>query len=667
MRNFFAVLLALFGLCGFADAQQNFMSYYILQRELEILTVAKIPISYQEVPRKVRIITREEIERIGAQNLFDLLRYLPEFYVWRGHFYLKAVGTTGVRESYFSEKIQVLIDGVPITDPSTGSSFSTDDNIPLSGIERVEVVYGPLTSLYGFNASLVIINLITEKKANKVGVSLSTSGAKNFYALQSFNEKGFKGNVWVSYMDENVPHDTTKYRDLQGRLHYGDAETFNKHFNYFIRVSHDSGFYFTLMGVNRDSVFPVSVTYFPTNGDNSYTDRTAYINRFGVKKRFGNFDVDTYGFFNWFYLKRGYNVFPELGLKAVEERYVRNFGGGISASFPVFEGYSTFGIETQKVDMYKVPLYANFENPQALYNLLAVVTSGSGNYSSVLALMKPSMEEVPESKRLFVSPVKRIVLSPYLQFFKEFEKTSFLISARVNKTTDVGSQVGWSAGISRILNPKVKLKLTAGKSVRIPSFEELHVRNNIIYRGNENLTYEKVYSVLPSVEYSSDSVDIGITLYYNFIKNLIYRRPSQNPRYKYEWSNANHPIIIKGLILNAKKKFENFEVFGGIGRKFKVQGSEDVEYFWYPRWKGVVGVTLFSGNKSLTIWGHGISRVNKDVSGYFVGNVSLNWNTELGRIFAKVENIFDKKIYYRANPEVVEEGRTLWVGLEYSF
>ena len=172
------LFLLLFCSSSFAQVEQTPpFSYYLVEKELQIISATKEALLYPSVPRYMRVITREQIDRWGAKNLFDLFRHLPEFYVRKSDFYLNSVGALGLRQSYFSEKVQVLIDGIPLADPSNGSSFSTNNNISLDNVERVEIIYGPMTSLYGFNAALAVINLVTyepEDLKGKAGAFLNT-------------------------------------------------------------------------------------------------------------------------------------------------------------------------------------------------------------------------------------------------------------------------------------------------------------------------------------------------------------------------------------------------------------------------------------------------------------------------------------------------------------
>ncbi len=236
------ILAALFlSLAGNSRSQESF-SYCILSQELKVLSATEEETLLSQVPRYTVVITREEIDRLGAKNLFDLLEKLPEFYVWRSYFGLRAVNAFGVCQSYFSEKVQVLIDGMPTFDPSNGSSFSTNNNYSLDSVKQVEITYGPMTSLYGFNASLAVINLVTyspEEVNSDLCLGVSTEGDSDVNFLKSFSVGGFSGIVSVNYNQWNTPRGS--YADYMGVS--GGYSPFSKHASLYIKLDDESRFY----------------------------------------------------------------------------------------------------------------------------------------------------------------------------------------------------------------------------------------------------------------------------------------------------------------------------------------------------------------------------------------------------------------------------------------
>lgn len=124
----------------------------------------------ETVTQDLRVITREEIEAKGVPFVTDLLRGQPGLH-------LAQSGGTGKNTSIFlrggnSAQVLVLIDGVKINSPSTGSVDIS--GIAASDIERIEIIKGPQSTLYGSEAMAGVINIITRQGADQSKVSLTT-------------------------------------------------------------------------------------------------------------------------------------------------------------------------------------------------------------------------------------------------------------------------------------------------------------------------------------------------------------------------------------------------------------------------------------------------------------------------------------------------------------
>lgn len=148
-----------------------------------------------EAPASVNIITAEEIQAYGYRTLADILRSIPGFYVTSDRNY-SFVGVRGVgRLGDWNSLLLVMVDGHRINNnifdqAMVGSEFPVDVDL----IERVEIVPGPSSSLYGTNAFLAVINVITRKPAQLNGVEVSAeAGSFNSYKGRASYGGSFKG------------------------------------------------------------------------------------------------------------------------------------------------------------------------------------------------------------------------------------------------------------------------------------------------------------------------------------------------------------------------------------------------------------------------------------------------------------------------------------------
>lgn len=131
-----------------------------------------------EAPASVSIITQEDIERFGYRTLADVLRSVRGFYVTndRNYSYLGVRGFS--RPGDYNARILLLIDGHRLNDNVFGSALlGTEFPLDLDLVERIEVVRGPSSSLYGTSAFFGVINVITRATNELSGVHVAGSVA----------------------------------------------------------------------------------------------------------------------------------------------------------------------------------------------------------------------------------------------------------------------------------------------------------------------------------------------------------------------------------------------------------------------------------------------------------------------------------------------------------
>ncbi|HXH13647.1 MAG TPA: TonB-dependent receptor [Alphaproteobacteria bacterium] len=133
-----------------------------------VVSAGRLEQALPDVPANVTVLTRDDIERSAARTLDDLLRQIPGFSLFRRSSSLVAHPTTqgvslrGIGPSGVSRTL-VLLDGVPLNDPFGGWVYWS--KVPLESIERVEVVRGGGSALYGNYALGGVINIVTRRPA----------------------------------------------------------------------------------------------------------------------------------------------------------------------------------------------------------------------------------------------------------------------------------------------------------------------------------------------------------------------------------------------------------------------------------------------------------------------------------------------------------------------
>lgn len=152
-------------------------------KEEKVSVVSKIPSKEMAAGRLVTVITKEEIEKFPVKTIPELLKYacgldLQE----RSNFGVQA--DLSLRGSTF-QQVLILIDGIRMNDLQTGH-HNIDIPIPLESIERIEILHGNGSSLYGADAMGGVINIVTKKPEES-----RLSGKFGYYDFRTFS--GFTG------------------------------------------------------------------------------------------------------------------------------------------------------------------------------------------------------------------------------------------------------------------------------------------------------------------------------------------------------------------------------------------------------------------------------------------------------------------------------------------
>lgn len=141
-----------------------------------IVTGSRSPIASANLGSSVSVISREQIELRQARYVTDLLRSVPGFAV-------SQVGTTGSQTQVRvrgaeANQVLVLIDGVRANDPASGDEFRWE-LLSTSNIERIEIVRGPQSSLWGSDAVAGVVHVITRSGDDGPGINAFAEGGSH--------------------------------------------------------------------------------------------------------------------------------------------------------------------------------------------------------------------------------------------------------------------------------------------------------------------------------------------------------------------------------------------------------------------------------------------------------------------------------------------------------
>jgi outer membrane receptor protein involved in Fe transport len=148
----------------------------LLNPEVKIATGTELHAA--QTPAIVTVISADEIQARGYASLAEILRAVPGFYdVYDG--VTHNVGIRGINggQDASGNVLKLMIDGQPVDYRPTTGNFFGEELIPIDVIERVEVIRGPASALYGANAFLGVINVVTKSGEAIQGAHVVGQGA----------------------------------------------------------------------------------------------------------------------------------------------------------------------------------------------------------------------------------------------------------------------------------------------------------------------------------------------------------------------------------------------------------------------------------------------------------------------------------------------------------
>jgi outer membrane receptor protein involved in Fe transport len=167
----------------------------------EVVAASRVDESVEDAPASVTVIPRLELAALAYPTIAEAVRGAPGVYVWDDRSYV-TVGVRGLgRLGSYGNRIVVLYDGQPVNDNWIGSSYVGYDALTdLGDVQRIEVVRGPGSVLYGTNAFSGVVNLVSDKKrpdAFSVGVGTNQNGVARVRVRRDVS-LGRDGGFWTT-------------------------------------------------------------------------------------------------------------------------------------------------------------------------------------------------------------------------------------------------------------------------------------------------------------------------------------------------------------------------------------------------------------------------------------------------------------------------------------
>ena len=162
--------------------------------ELKVSSASGVPESLRHAPAAMIVILAEDIRQRGYDNLAEVLADVPGFDISVSNGTTYAVAQQRGYRSPFGQRTLLLVDGV-VNNELWSQAPDISRQFPLQMIERIEILYGPASAVYGANAFAGVVHIITRRAEN------ATAQAQGHWSMRagSYQTRSVEGDVQKSF------------------------------------------------------------------------------------------------------------------------------------------------------------------------------------------------------------------------------------------------------------------------------------------------------------------------------------------------------------------------------------------------------------------------------------------------------------------------------------
>ncbi|MEI7595974.1 MAG: TonB-dependent receptor [Bacteroidota bacterium] len=522
-----------------------------------VITATRTEKMLKDVPVLTQVIASAQMQNTGSTNISEIVNSVKPGV----DFYNEGRGMTFRMQGLAAKYTLFLIDGERIAGENRDNIDYT--RLTSSNIERVEIVQGASSSLYGSNAIGGVVNLITKTPVNPIEANIYSRASK-YMEIENGANLGFKAKKLSYFADgsskfSNGYDKTPSTPDLYTVEPYQCYSVFNK-LNYDISEK-----------------FQISA-------------RASYFSR-------ERFDVTTIP-------KHPFYTDLTMGLNA-KVKYSENIDFTASVYRDLYSSYDVF--ERRNDSLSKIysnaqlstKLISNFKVNSPKFKIKEHISIGSEYLSD--EVFAERIEDSIKSTTNYVI----------------FAQDEILIKNNLNLT--LGLRSDWHSDYGNSLSPKISFmfkhkkinyRATYAEGFRAPGIKERYYDFDlgfIMIKGNKELVPEKSYYKSISAEYLTSKGNISLNLYNNYLKDMILEQPIPGEYNGYTYKNISNAEI-SGIDLLARLKFlKKFSITSGYSFTYAIdketnkmlsgvsKHSATLSIDYFKKWKSQVFGIACSG------------------------------------------------------------------------
>ncbi len=658
MKRLFFMIVVLILCSAFAEAEE------ISTFEEIVVTATRVEEPRKDVPASVQVITQEDIKNSTAKNVGDLIAEAGVGHIHKYPGALTArIGLRGFSTDLFSplkSRVLILINGHYAGTVNLAK-------IPVNDVERIEIVKGPASVLYGSQAMGGVINIITKKPKEEgvhgfVGIEAGSweywktegegklkKGPFELYLLASRSSRG-------NFESKNYGEiENTAYNDESISLRVG--YTFLEEHHLSLGIQHWRGW----------DIGSPGARYSPDPDNFSNKERNGLEIGYSV----GTLKVDYYLVKNKDEWHGGMTKGP--GTSSITVTKTDTMGASIQNTFNIGSIRLVTGADWNRVKVTSSRNIGAPYNPNSRYNTYGIFAE--------------ARTKLINQKLLFNIGLR------YDYFKNEILSTYGL---EVNPKEEDIDHITIRGGAVYFLTDTLRLRTNIGTAFRAPAPDELatdYISSwGTRYLGNPELAPEKSISYEAGLEFSNKTLRIDFAIFHSKFKNKILRYYDKALAAR-TWKNVDGATIQGwefylsyniGAVLNWSVSLEPFTHIT-YHTKYTVKDEEEIRQYgktllYTPKWTGTFGikamaedwdirlVALYNGKERVIDWNYLSPTFGETIEkGDFTvvnlkGSYRPNKNIE---ITAAVENLFNKAYEYVVGYPMPE--RTFTAGIRFIF
>ena len=650
---------------------------YSLDLDDYVITAQYEPTHYKEALHRVDIIKKETITQIGAVTLEQALVVSPAIRLYED----PILGTSIRMRGLSASNVAILIDGVPMIGRNNGSIDLSQ--ISLSNVERIEIVEGPLSNLYGNNAAGGVINIITKKSQTRSWNinqtnQLESLGQRNHTASIGY-QKG-KINVGVQARCFNydqfgvdslriIDKDTISSGVVINRTRYPFNPKTQKSYGTYVRYNiNEDDYLLAKYDYNQEEVIDYGIIKRPQF--NPYALDQFYDTRRKDASIAYNAKVKDHLFIN---LVSSYNQYERI---RDDKRYYTEsmtfdslLQSSDSISFGQVFGRGNFN-------------YTGWNNWTIGGGYSYTRESGKGD----------RLLDRTDVDSLFTSFTESAIYTDIK--YEGIQCLQLSLGNRFTMHSTYDNAITTSIQAKYIINKKLSFRSSFSQGYRSPSLKELYlefvdINHNII--GNEELQPERSYDIQSTLNYThSKAIEVSLNGYYTNIKNRISLTEYETLKFIYDnidkYSVYGFQPSIQynksGLTINSNASLGywatniNRSDAPAYGRVIDVNNK--IKYEWTKKKWSVLINHRYIGSQPMYRLSNEEVQLST-IEGYNMLDMSFSkslWKRSIN-ITAGVRNVLDIKtiqviggssgIHSSIGRNTVSLGRSLFLGVKFGF